>query len=297
MTSRIVPTAVAAVLLLGLLSGCSASGASDAVGPEAGGYAESGASAGSAGLPAEAVGSDESEGAPVADRSVVTTGRASVTVEDPIAGAETAVGIVTEAGGRVESRRETPGTDSRDAYAELVLRIPADAFEATLTELRALGSVNDLSLDAADVTAQRADLGARVDALQASVDRLTALLGQAGTTRDLIEIEAEITTRQAELDSLARQRDVLVDQVEYSSLALELVTVEAAPVAAAATFLDGLAGGWAALLAFGGALAVAFGAMLPWLVVAGILAGIVLAVIRATKAARAARAAKAEQGA
>ena len=90
-----------------------------------------------------------------ADRAVVTTGSVSVTVADPIAATQNAVTITEQAGGRIDSRTENPKTDTQPASATLVLRIPADAFDRTLADIKRLGTVNYVSLNATDVTGQR----------------------------------------------------------------------------------------------------------------------------------------------
>ncbi|WP_394552752.1 DUF4349 domain-containing protein [Agromyces sp. MMS24-JH15] len=290
MNRRIAPTAAAAALLVMLLAGCSAgAGSSDARSgesdsgmvqpdqPAGGPEAESGTEGGSGG------------DADAADRSVVTTGWARITVEDPTSAAQEAVDLVRAAGGRVESRTESPGTDTQAARAELTLRIPADDFEDVLDDLRELGEVGDISLQATDVTAQRQDLDARIEALEASVDRLIELLGQAATTADLIAIESELTTRQAELDSLTSQRDQLVDQVDYSTLSLEFVTPQDTPKTDPPTFWDGLVAGWTTLVAFGTGLLVVIGALLPWAIALALVAGAVLLVIWAIARGRRAR--------
>ncbi|UOE45821.1 DUF4349 domain-containing protein [Agromyces larvae] len=224
--------------------------------------------------------------APDENRSVIRTGRMSVTADDPIAAAEEAAQLATAAGGRVDHRSETPGSGTQSPRARLTLRIPVERLDAVVDDLRELGTVNSVSLDAADVTQQRADLDARIEALSASVDRLEALIGQATTTADLIEIESELTTRQSELDGLTAQRDALVDQVDFSTLSLELVTEDVAPVPEPATFWDGLVAGWTALVAFGSGLLVVIGALLPWLAALALLGAIVLGIVLAITRSR-----------
>ena len=116
--------------------------------------------------------------AQLVERSVITTGWVSITVDDPIVSAEDAADIAEQAGGRVDSRNESPGTDTQPASASLTLRIPADELDAFVDELRELGAVNSVSMNAADVTQQRKDLDARIEALTASVDRLQQLLAR-----------------------------------------------------------------------------------------------------------------------
>ena len=134
-------------------------------------------------------------------------------------------------------------------------------------------------MNASDVTQQRQDLDARIDALTASVDRLQQLLSTATGITDLIAIESELTTRQAELDSLTQQRDFLVDQVDFSTVTVGLVTEAVAPDPRPDDFWSGVLAGWAALTAFASWLGVAFGVMLPWLVALLVVAAIAALVI------------------
>ncbi len=214
-----------------------------------------------------------------ADRSVITTGWASITVDDPIASAEDAATIAEEAGGRVDNRTESPGTDAQPPSASLTLRVPADRVDEVVDELRTLGTVNSVSMNASDVTQQRQDLDARIEALSVSVDRLTELLATATTVSDLIAIESELTTRQAELDSLTQQRDSLVDQVDFATIGLELVTASAAPDPQPDDFWSGIVVGWNALVGFAAWLGVAIGVMLPWLLAALVTAAVVILVV------------------
>ncbi|WP_308799142.1 DUF4349 domain-containing protein [Agromyces silvae] len=241
-------------------------------------------------MPGDAAGGELSRdmaGVEASDRSVITTGWVAVTVDDPIATAEDVARLATQAGGRVDNRTETPGTDTQPATAQLMVRVPADELDAVIEDLRELGTVTSVSLNASDVTQQRQDLDARIDVLTASIDRLTELLAQATTTTDLIAIESELTTRQAELDSLTQQRDWLVDQVDFSTLTVDLGTEATAPDARPGDFWSGIVAGWNALLAFLSGLVVALGVAVPWIVALAVIAAIVLVVVLlATRGAR-----------
>jgi hypothetical protein len=293
MTRRRVALAVSAALSVLLLSGCSfGSSGGDADGGSSG-VAEPDIGVeepvdGAAPPDESQSGGDQLVDAPD-DRSVITTGWLTVTVDDPVESATEVADVVGRAGGRVDSRSETPGTDTQQARATLVVRIPAEDFDDVLAELRELGEVASVQLDASDVTQERQDLDARIDALQASVDRLLALLAGASDTADLIAIESELTTRQAELDSLTTQRDWLADQVDYSTLTVELLSEGVAPEAGPDDFWSGVAAGWDALVRFASGLLVVAGVLLPWLaaalVVGAVVTGIVLLAVRGRRRA------------
>ena len=102
---------------------------------------------------------------------------------------------------------------------------------------------------------------------------------EATTIADLIAIESELTTRQAELDSLTQQRDWLVDQVDFSTITVDLVTEDVAPDPQPDDFWSGLVAGWNALVAFASWLGVAVGVLLPWLLVALVTAAVVVAIV------------------
>ena len=258
-----------------LLAGCTAA-SSESTDASSGTAPESGMDSGVVpGQPA-----DPAQDAAVTDRSVITTGSVSVTVPDPIKAAQDAVTIVEQAGGRVDNRTENPETENRSASANLTLRIPAGDLDRTLDELRALGTVNYVSLNASDVTQQSADLDARITALTTSVDRLLALMSQATSTTDLIAIEGELSSRQTELESMKSQRDYLSDQIEYSTLTLELYATGTVAPGAPDNFWTGIVAGWNTLVAVFGAVLVGVGFALPWLAIAAVAGGIVFLIVR-----------------
>ena len=268
---------VGALALIGLLlAGCTSSGSQGT--NESGARSES-MDAGT--VPGDMSAPDAAAGdAAVTDRSVITTGSVSLTVDDPIRSAEDAATIVEEAGGRVDSRTETPETDNQSASANLSLRIPVGDLDRTLDALRALGTVNYVSLNASNVTQQSQDLDARITSLTTSVDRLLALMAQASTTTDLIAIEGELSTRQAELEGLKSQRDYLTDQVEYSTIALDLYSTGTVAPGAPDNFWTGIVAGWTTLVTALGALLVGIGFALPWLAIVAVAGGIVFLIVR-----------------
>ena len=219
-------------------------------------------------------------------RDVITTGMVSITVDDPIASVQDAVTITEQAGGRVDSRTENPATDNQPASANLTLRIPSDELDRTLAEIKQLGTVNFVSLNASDITQQTQDLDARITSLQTSVDRLLALMVEATTTADLIAVENALSQRQSELEGLQAQRDYLSDQVDFSTITLDLYSTGTVAPGNPDGFWDALAAGWNALVAALGIAIVGIGFALPWLLALGLVAAIVYLVIRLARKRR-----------
>jgi hypothetical protein len=221
-----------------------------------------------------------------ADRQVVTTATASLSVEDPADGAQRLSELVEAAGGRVDERTEQAASGENGvegASADLVVRVPADALTGVLADLADLGDVDNVSVSRSDVTATAVDLDARISALQTSVARLQGLMDDAATTEALLSAEKALSERQEELESLQSQRTLLADQVELSTLSVHLEPFGVAPAGGPNGFVDGLGTGWRALLTALGAAVVVLGVLLPWLGVALLVTAGVLVPLRVVR--------------
>lgn len=222
-------------------------------------------------------------------RDIVTTGSMRLVVAQPTDVADRLVTAVIEAGGRVDSRSENSGSATRTGpgVVNLALRIPADKLDGVLIDAKKLGSVESMSIGHTDVTAQRVDMDARIDALQTSVNRLRELMGRAGSVGDLLAAESSLTQRQAELDSLRAQRTTLGDEIAYATIN---VSISATPTEEPRTGFGGaLQQGWQSLLSTVHAIVLTIGFLLPWLPVLAVLILAGVWVLRRWSSRRAAR--------
>lgn len=200
-----------------------------------------------------------------ADRSVITTGSATVTVDDPADAALELAEWTEDRGGRVDQRTD------RDESSTLTVRVPAGEVTAALEKLRDLGEVESSSISKVDVTSEVVDLDARIEALQTSVDRLNQLITSAATTSEVIEAETQLTYRQAELQGLRAQRDSIGDEVDLSTLEVRLQADRAAPSVEPGGFLGGLEKGWNALVNAVNGVVEGLGVLVPWLGVTAVV--------------------------
>jgi len=278
----LIPTAL--ILAALALAGCSATGS--AISSESGGAA---APQGQPFAHGATKGGAEKSGAVASkpdlsnDRQVVETGYVTIVVNRPQDAAGDAVRITEQSAGRVDGRNENASTGGKHGSATLTLRIPVSALDATLNKLKALGTVQEVSLSSSDVTMQTQDLGARITALSASVNRLIALLATATDTNTLISLETAISDRQGALESLESQQRYLADQVAMSTITLNLVSPDQAVVTQPNNFFSGLTAGWAIFVAFFSGLLVGLGVLLPWLVLAGIVAFVIILLVRRSR--------------
>jgi hypothetical protein len=289
------PTIVVAALLTAIFTLAGCSGGSN---PLAGSGAEgtsAGGSAGSAALEepaqdtagadasARKLGEKKQDGsgnparAELEVRSIIRTAELVVSTKDVQMAADRTESLVTATEGYVASQQSStapsdlPHDTGRDAEhlqsIHLVLRVPVDDFDRIADDITGLGKVRMDKRDANDVTEEVVDVESRVASQKKSIQRLRALLGEAKTVGEVIQVEGELATREAELESLQSRFATLSPQAALSTIQVtfEAPTVKAAPPAEKDSgFLVGLRGGWNAFVAVLEGLLTAFGAVLPF---------------------------------
>lgn len=210
------------------------------------------------------------------DRDIVYRGSITVQVQDVGKAADRAEALATGSDGVVFSEQST--TDPRHpryGQATLTLRVPPSAFGPTLDGLSRLGKELDRQRSAEDVTTQLTDVDSRVRSQQRSVDRVRVLLGQAKTIGEVVQVESELSRREADLESLEAQLAKLKDVTDLATVEVTLVSPDRTATVKGdgpdLGFLTGLRGGLGAL---GGVALVAvtvLGALAPFALVVALL--------------------------
>lgn len=203
---------------------------------------------------------------------IIVSGDASIQTDDPAKQAKAFAEYVKAAGGSIDYSSQSE-FDS-NPYASVSARIPADKFDEVVAGLDQFGKVTNSSVYNQEVGQQVADLQARIDVLKDSIARLQELMDQATTVEELIAAETSLTQRQSELDSMTAQLDWLSDQVSMSSLNVTFST----PATATSGF--SLAKAWQVFLRSIEVVAYSAVVLVPWLVVAGVIAWVVTALVR-----------------
>jgi hypothetical protein len=227
----------------------------------------------------------------VDQRSIIYTGSITVRVDDVNIAAARATGIATSVGGFIGGDKRNSSDGSSDATLEL--RVPADKFSTVVNRLATeLGDEEQRGINTEDVTEQTIDLDARIATQQARVDSGRKLLAQAKSLNDLVMLEREVATREADLASLQAKKRRLADLTALSTITVVLLDPQAAAEqqpAGPPGFLSGLKNGWKGLLASLGVLLTVLGWLLPWLIVIGIPAWAIFLAYRRYRRARPAR--------
>ena len=197
--------------------------------------------------------------------------------------------IALASGGSVYSDDRTAG---KHASASLTLKVPPESLASILNRLAALGKELQRSSSTKDVTSQVADVASRTLSARQSLARLRALYTEATKVGQVIEIESEIATREADLESLEAQQRALSSQTATATINLSLTAAKHVapppkPRHAGGAFLGGLTHGWDAFVTALTALVTALGAVLPFLVVLLIAGALAWRIRRRVRGSRA----------
>lgn len=284
--------ALAAALLCVPLAACSANESSisepsfrtsgmtpSVIDAQSGSVVEGAGAAADGAVGLEAVEAGSAGNIAAAGRSIISTGGITIEVQNAESAVDEVREIAEALGGFVESQNvSVTGSES----ASLSLRVPTDRFDDAFASLSGIGTVLDENRASSDVTAQHVDLQARVEALETSIARLTDLMSGAASTGELIEAESALTQRQAELDGLKAQLGSLEDQIDEATIWVSLTTESVLP-GGPSNFWEGLIAGLNSITVAGAGLLVLLGMLLPWIVIAGIIAAAIVWIVRGSR--------------
>jgi hypothetical protein len=281
-------TALALTGCTGTDAGSDSGGGDKAAAPQEGARAEGaqadeGTGAAGAGRADGAKDADASAPPQLAPAHIIRTVSLSVQVKDTPKALDAARTATENAGGYVGDESTTRDAKGHER-TEVTLRVPVERYEDVLDELEGAGKLLRRDAKAEDVTDQVVDVDSRVKSQRASVARVRELMDRATKLSDVVALEGELSTRQAELEALLARQAALKDRTSLATITLSLSET---PVRHREKkedddpgFLDALAGGWDAFVAMLRWVAVVLGAVLPFAAVAALLALLWLRVVR-----------------
>jgi hypothetical protein len=206
----------------------------------------------------------------ITERSIIRTGTMTIRVKDVQLAADTASAVGGGGDGYVGDTQTTSNDKGQTVGIQVVLRVPVNDYNRVVAEVKKLGKVTSNSHKATDVTKDLTDVESRIASQKKSIERLRTLMSKANTVGDVIQVESELATREADLESLQSQQATLSAQAALSTLTLNFEKPPAKPAPAAAAedntgFLPGLKAGWHALVATVDVTLTVLGAVLPFL--------------------------------
>lgn len=153
------------------------------------------------------------------DLLIIKTGSLTlqVTAIDPALADATS--LVSSLGGYASGSDRSGDGDG--LAATITFRIPAPKWEEAFVRLRGLGDrVLAEHSETQDVTGQVVDLGARIRNLGATERALQAIMDRAGTIKDVLSVQQELTSVRGQIEELTSQKTHLEEQAALSTLAV-----------------------------------------------------------------------------
>jgi len=235
------------------------------------------------------------------ERLIIRSGSVSMVVKDTRAAQQSVEEMVTEMsseGAYVVSSEEYGGVEGGSPYVAMTIRVPATRFDEAMDRLADMAvEVTARNESGEDVTEEYVDLETRLESLEAARQRLLEIMQEARTTKDLLEAERQLTEREAEIESFKGRMQYLAQSARLAGIRIELqpyvlsqpVSARWRPAESARQAVETLVD---SLRSLGDFLIFFVIAILPWVVVLGLLAyGIVRFVLWRIRAGREKRAA------
>jgi hypothetical protein len=213
--------------------------------------------------------------------AIIRTASLTVEVKDVPEALASARTTAEDAGGYVGE--ETTGRDADGhEHTRVVLRVPVERYDEVLTGLQGTGRLVDRTAKAVDVTDQVVDVDSRITSQRASVGRIRALMDKATKLSDVVALEGELSSRQADLEALLARQASLKDRTSLATVTLSLSRTPVKHAAGDDTpgLTDALAGGWHVFAAVLRWIALALAAALPFAALGALLVPLWLRVVR-----------------
>ena len=183
---------------------------------------------------------------------------------------------------------ERPATVLNDPYASLVVRVPEQFFETAIKRFSRLGDVQSVSTSSEDVTSQYVDLRARLRHYRAVERRLVGFLQETTTVNQMLAVQDRIDQVQLTIEELTAQLKSLRETTTYGTLSVFVAEKDATPAAIhASNTFGGTFWNSVDLLGHGARVtALVLTALLPFIVVFGVIGGVVWMVVRRLRRSR-----------
>ena len=102
------------------------------------------------------------------------------------------------------------------------LRVPSNRYDAFLAEMNGLGRLLHRSENTEDVTLRYYDLEGRLESMRELLRTFQSYLGRANNIEEILSVEARIADLQREIEFIGTQLRNLANQVDYSTVDLNL---------------------------------------------------------------------------
>jgi hypothetical protein len=146
----------------------------------------------------------------------VANGRFDGALDDVIA-------VVEAAGGYISGQNAQAADQGEPLRSgQVTFQVPAAKFESVVGSIRGKGTAQSITISGNDVSQQYVDLQARLRNAEAQRDAMLALMQQARTVNDTIQIENQLGQVTGQIEQLKGQIDYLDHSTTYATVAVTI---------------------------------------------------------------------------
>ena len=175
-------------------------------------------------------------------------------VQNPSRASASLDSLVQRHGGYVSGATET--REEGEWRQAMTIRVLPSHFRPLMAALRGVGTIENKKLTTDDVTAEHADVAARLRTKRAVEQRYVALLDRARKISEILEIESKIGEVREEIESTESRLKTLNDEVGYSTISVTCYQplpqdVPDAPIVSfGSRFVESFYTGWTLITSF-----------------------------------------------
>jgi len=163
------------------------------------------------------------EGAAVQVRKEIKNVNCTLVVKD----VQAAYDYISETVNRLDGYEFSKTEYNRENWKQfyLTLKLPPEhlpEFELALRSVEGVNALRHYNLSSDDITSAYYDTAARLESMKASLVQYHALLAKAGSIKDMLEIQREITRLQADIESMQGQMNMWNLLVRYATINLTI---------------------------------------------------------------------------
>lgn len=157
----------------------------------------------------------------VTSRKIIKNGSMTLVVDNLEQTRNEVLGLIEKYGG-YSSNEQYSNWEHSSSY-NFTVRIPCDSFDIFIADIEAgKGKIESKSVYINDVTTEFIDLESRLSTKHSYLERYKQLLKSAKTIQEIVSIEDKIRMLEEDIDSSVGRLKYLTNQVEYSTLHLQL---------------------------------------------------------------------------
>lgn len=178
--------------------------------------------------------------AKVLERKTIKNADITLQVDDYSSAVNLIKQQVKSFGGYIANESVRRSHSSEVTNGHLCLRIPQGYFEPFLSGVDGLGRIKYRQIYTDDVTEEYIDVQSRLNALRTKEERLLNILTKTGKLSEILEVENELASTRAQLESLQGRFRYLNNRVDFSNIEVNVEQVVTSTRQISATGLKGV---------------------------------------------------------